>query len=107
MSSHLIIAVGIICKKDSLLALKAPDCINVWPVSENDVIVGTYYRKEPSDEMIDITELNISHIFTIFSDYQRVYTKLIQDSDFNNTEEHMKWIYEFTSGNVKIAIVST
>lgn len=107
MSSYMILAVGHRCKKDSFLAINAPNCVNVWPVDEDnkEVFVGTSHQKEFSNELIDVTNLDKSKILNDFEAYKKVVRQISHPEEFDSTEEHKKWLQEFESADVSIVFI--
>ena len=107
MSSYMILAVGYRCKKDSFLALNAPNCVNVWPVSDDgqEVFVGTSHQKEFSDELIDVTNFDKSKVLDGFESYKKTVRQVSHSEEFNSPEDHQKWLEEFESSDVNIVFI--
>ena len=107
MSSNIVIAVGHICKKNSFLASNAPNCVNVWPVSENDldVIVGTYYQKEFTCNLIDLTNFDKSKALEIFENYKSSLSTIIHPEEFNSLIEYNQWLLEFDKTKISIIAI--
>jgi len=107
MTSQIAIAVGHRCSATSEIAVNAPYCVKIFPLGQNkqEVIVGTYFKKEFVCDSIDLMNFDKSEVISHFENFKDIVETHTNPEEFNSNQEHDKWIKDFKNASVDIVVL--